>query len=69
MVCGCGVYVDENSFVRYWVYNGFVKVDFEKMFKLFGNFFIICEVLDKYYLFVLCFMFFGVYYRVFINYI
>ncbi len=36
------------TFVRYWMHNGFVRVDDEKMSKSLGNFFTIREVLDKY---------------------
>jgi cysteinyl-tRNA synthetase len=39
--CGC-------SFVNYWLHNGFVRVDNEKMSKSLGNFFTIREVLKKY---------------------
>jgi cysteinyl-tRNA synthetase len=36
------------QFVRYWMHNGFVRVDDEKMSKSLGNFFTIREVLQKY---------------------
>ena len=39
--CGC-------TFVNYWLHNGFVRVDNEKMSKSLGNFFTIREVLKKY---------------------
>lgn len=35
-------------FARYWVYNGFITIDKEKMSKSLGNFFTIKEVLDKF---------------------
>jgi cysteinyl-tRNA synthetase len=35
------------EFARYWVHNGFVTVDKEKMSKSLGNFFTIREILDK----------------------
>jgi cysteinyl-tRNA synthetase len=35
-------------FVNYWMHNGFVRVDDEKMSKSLGNFFTIREVLNKY---------------------
>ncbi|MBI4654157.1 MAG: cysteine--tRNA ligase [Nitrospirae bacterium] len=35
-------------FVRYWLHNGFITVDKEKMSKSLGNFFTIKEILDKY---------------------
>ncbi|OAM51543.1 cysteine--tRNA ligase [Methylovorus sp. MM2] len=36
------------TFVNYWIHNGFVRVDDEKMSKSLGNFFTIREVLEKY---------------------
>jgi len=36
------------QFVRYWMHNGFVRVDEEKMSKSLGNFFTIREVLKKF---------------------
>jgi cysteinyl-tRNA synthetase len=35
-------------FVRYWVHNGFITVDKEKMSKSLGNFFTVKEILQKY---------------------
>ncbi len=35
-------------FVRYWIHNGFVNIEREKMSKSLGNFFTIQEVLEKY---------------------
>jgi cysteinyl-tRNA synthetase len=35
-------------FVRYWVHNGFITIDKEKMSKSLGNFFTLKEVLDKF---------------------
>jgi cysteinyl-tRNA synthetase len=35
-------------FVRYWLHNGFVNIDQEKMSKSLGNFFTIKEVLDQF---------------------
>ena len=35
------------DFVRYWIHNGFVTVDQEKMSKSLGNFFTIREIFDK----------------------
>lgn len=37
-----------HEFVRYWLHNGFVTRDSEKMSKSLGNFFTIGEVLDKF---------------------
>ncbi|WP_127477451.1 cysteine--tRNA ligase [Sulfurivermis fontis] len=39
--CGC-------KYVNYWIHNGFVRVDNEKMSKSLGNFFTIRDVLKKY---------------------
>jgi cysteinyl-tRNA synthetase len=36
------------TFARYWMHNGFVNVDREKMSKSLGNFFTIREILDRY---------------------
>lgn len=36
------------TFARYWMHNGFVNVDREKMSKSLGNFFTIREILDKF---------------------
>jgi cysteinyl-tRNA synthetase len=36
------------TFVNYWMHNGFVRVDQEKMSKSLGNFFTIREVLERY---------------------
>lgn len=36
--------VCDSSDISYWIYNGFVIVDLEKMFKFLGNFFIIRQV-------------------------
>jgi cysteinyl-tRNA synthetase len=35
-------------FARYWVHNGFITVDKEKMSKSLGNFFTVKEILDKF---------------------
>jgi cysteinyl-tRNA synthetase len=36
------------SFVNYWIHNGFVQVDKEKMSKSLGNFFTVREILQRY---------------------
>ncbi|MCW3479280.1 cysteine--tRNA ligase [Neisseriaceae bacterium JH1-16] len=38
----------DHAFVNYWLHNGFIRVDNEKMSKSLGNFFTIREVLEKY---------------------
>ncbi|HET6513826.1 MAG TPA: cysteine--tRNA ligase [Thermodesulfovibrionales bacterium] len=35
-------------FVKYWIHNGFITIDREKMSKSLGNFFTIREILDKF---------------------
>jgi len=40
--------VNEKPLARFWVHNGFVRVDNEKMSKSLGNFFTIREVLARY---------------------
>ncbi len=37
-----------HTFVNYWMHNGFVRVDDEKMSKSLGNFFTVREILTKY---------------------
>lgn len=39
---------DENSFAQYWIHNGFITIDNEKMSKSAGNFFTVEEILAKY---------------------
>jgi cysteinyl-tRNA synthetase len=50
-------------FVRYWLHNGFVNINAEKMSKSLGNFFTIKEVLDKYDSEVLRFFLLSAHYR------
>jgi cysteinyl-tRNA synthetase len=38
----------QHKFVNYWMHNGFVRVDNEKMSKSLGNFFTVREILAKY---------------------
>jgi hypothetical protein len=45
---------DQAQFVRYWVHNGFVNVDSEKMSKSLGNFFTIRDVSASLPAFVAC---------------
>jgi cysteinyl-tRNA synthetase len=54
--------------VNYWVHNGFVRVDNEKMSKSLGNFFTIREVLQKYDAEVLRFFILRAHYRSPLNY-
>jgi cysteinyl-tRNA synthetase len=55
-------------FVNYWMHNGFVRVDNEKMSKSLGNFFSIREVLQKYDPEVVRFFILRAHYRSPLNY-
>uniref|UniRef100_A0A831XLA5 Cysteine--tRNA ligase n=1 Tax=Geobacter metallireducens TaxID=28232 RepID=A0A831XLA5_GEOME len=50
-------------FARYWIHNGFVNINSEKMSKSLGNFFTIKEVLEKYDAEVLRFFLLSAHYR------
>lgn len=56
--CGTG-----RKFVNYWVHNGFVTVDREKMSKSLGNFFLIKDVLKRCHQDVLRLFFLSTHYR------
>ena len=56
------------SFVRYWLHNGFVQVDDEKMSKSLGNFFTIRDVLKAYDGEVIRFFILRAHYRSPLNY-
>jgi len=56
------------NFVNYWMHNGFVNVDKEKMSKSLGNFFTIREVLKKYDAEVVRFFILRAHYRSPLNY-
>jgi cysteinyl-tRNA synthetase len=56
------------KFVNYWMHNGFVRVDNEKMSKSLGNFFTIREVLEKYDAEVVRFFILRAHYRSPLNY-
>ena len=51
------------EFARYWLHNGFVNINEEKMSKSLGNFFTICKVLKKYHPEVLRMFILGTHYR------
>jgi cysteinyl-tRNA synthetase len=59
--CGC-------TFVNYWMHNGFVRVDNEKMSKSLGNFFTVREVLARYQPEVVRFFILRAHYRSPLNY-
>ncbi|MBS4096998.1 MAG: cysteine--tRNA ligase [Sulfuricella sp.] len=54
--------------VNYWIHNGFVRIDNEKMSKSLGNFFTIREVLEKYDAEVVRFFILRAHYRSPLNY-
>jgi cysteinyl-tRNA synthetase len=56
------------TFVNYWMHNGFIRVDEEKMSKSLGNFFTIREVLKKYDAEVVRFFILRAHYRSPLNY-
>ncbi len=56
------------KYVNYWLHNGFVRVDDEKMSKSLGNFFSIREVLEKYDAEVVRFFILRAHYRSPLNY-
>src|SRR5882724_3823613 len=57
-----------HAFVNYWMHNGFVRVDNEKMSKSLGNFFTVREVLAKYDAEVVRFFIVRAHYRSPLNY-
>jgi cysteinyl-tRNA synthetase len=57
-----------HTMVNYWVHNGFVRVDNEKMSKSLGNFFTIRDVLKKYDAEVIRFFIMRAHYRSPLNY-
>ena len=58
----------QHTFANYWMHNGFVRVDNEKMSKSLGNFFTIREVLKEYDPEVVRFFILRAHYRSQINY-
>ncbi len=58
----------QHVFVNYWMHNGFVRVDNEKMSKSLGNFFTVREVLARYDAEVVRFFIVRAHYRSEINY-
>jgi cysteinyl-tRNA synthetase len=57
-----------HAFVNYWMHNGFVRIDNEKMSKSLGNFFTIREVLQQYDPEVIRFFILRAHYRSPLNY-
>jgi len=59
---------NQTPFVNYWMHNGFVQVDSEKMSKSLGNFFTIRDVLEKFDAEVVRFFILRAHYRSPLNY-
>lgn len=57
-----------HAYVNYWIHNGFVRVDNEKMSKSLGNFFTIREILNQYDPEVIRFFILRAHYRSPLNY-
>lgn len=57
-----------HGYVNYWMHNGFIRVDNEKMSKSLGNFFTIREVLEKFDAEVVRFFILRAHYRSQLNY-
>lgn len=64
----CGGAHDVDCFARWWVHNGFVNVDSEKMSKSLGNFFTIRDVSKAYHPLAMRWFLIGTQYRQAINY-
>jgi len=56
------------QFVRYWMHNGFINIDHEKMSKSTGNFFTVRDLAQQYDYLVLRFFMLGGHYRMPINF-
>lgn len=54
---------NDAEFARYWMHNGFLKIDNEKMSKSLGNFFTVREIGEKYDLQVIRFFMLSAHYR------
>ncbi|MDQ6974825.1 MAG: cysteine--tRNA ligase, partial [Mariprofundaceae bacterium] len=54
---------NDGEFARYWLHNGFVNINAEKMSKSLGNFFTIREVMEQYHPEVLRMFVLGTHYR------
>lgn len=54
---------NEKPFATYWMHNGFLTIDSQKMSKSLGNFFTVREIADKYDLQVLRFFMLSAHYR------
>lgn len=54
---------NEKEFARYWMHNGFLKINNEKMSKSLGNFFTVRDISEKYDLQVIRFFMLSAHYR------
>lgn len=54
---------NDTEFARYWMHNGFLKINNEKMSKSLGNFFTVREISEKYDLQVIRFFMLSAHYR------
>ncbi|MDD6328527.1 MAG: cysteine--tRNA ligase [Eubacteriales bacterium] len=54
---------NDSEFARYWMHNGFLKINNEKMSKSLGNFFTVREIGEKYNLQVIRFFMLSAHYR------
>jgi cysteinyl-tRNA synthetase len=59
---------NDKPFVRYWLHNGFINVDHEKMSKSTGNFFTVRDLVSKFDYMVLRFFMLSGHYRMPINF-
>ena len=59
---------NEETYVNYWMHNGFVRVDNEKMSKSLGNFFTVREILKNFQAEVIRFFILRAHYRSPLNY-
>lgn len=55
--------LSDDAFARYWMHNGFIQIDNEKMSKSLGNFFTLRDIFKKYDPIVVRFMFLQTRYR------
>jgi len=56
------------KYVKYWLHNGFINIDDEKMSKSLGNFFTLKEIFEKYDPLAVRYLFLGTHYRSPINF-
>ncbi|MGV9173723.1 MAG: cysteine--tRNA ligase [Promethearchaeia archaeon] len=61
-------YTGKDFFAKYFLHNGFVQIDNEKMSKSLGNFFLVSEVLEKYDPMVIRLFLLSSHYRSSVNY-